>query len=56
MGAFWVIALVIIAVLELNALGLMPWKATPNKGLNVMYDGPGVRNPLIARSVCGSCS
>ncbi|MFM8268183.1 MAG: antitermination protein NusG [Ilumatobacteraceae bacterium] len=48
MGTYWAIALVIIAVLELNALGLMPWKTTPNKGLNVLYDGPGVRNPLIA--------
>jgi uncharacterized membrane protein len=47
-GTFWVIALVIIAVLELNALGLMPWKTEPNKGLNMLYDGPGVRNPLIA--------
>jgi uncharacterized membrane protein len=48
MGAFWAIALIIILVLEVNALGLMPWKTQPNKGLNVLYDGPGVRNPLIA--------
>lgn len=48
MGAFWLISLVIIAVMELNALGMMPWKTAPNKGLNLMYDGPGVRNPLIA--------
>jgi hypothetical protein len=48
MGAFWAIALIIIIVLEVNALGLMPWKTQPNKGLNVLYDGPGVRNPLIA--------
>jgi uncharacterized membrane protein len=47
-GAYWLISLVIIAVLELNALGMMPWKAQPNKGLNMLYDGPGVRNPLIA--------
>jgi len=47
MGAYWLIALVIIAVLELNALGLMPWKTQPNKGLNWLYDGKGVRNPLI---------
>jgi hypothetical protein len=39
---------VIIAVLELNALQLMPWKGQANKGLNLMYDGPGVRNPIIA--------
>ena len=48
MGVFWLIALVIIAVLELNALGMMPWKTQVGKGLNTIYDGPGVRNPLIA--------
>ena len=48
MMAFWIIALVIIVVMELNALGLLPWKTEANKGLNQMYDGPGVRNPLIA--------
>ena len=47
-GTYWLLALIIIAVLEVNALGLMPWKTTPNKGLNVLYDGPGIRNPLIA--------
>lgn len=47
-ATYWIIALVIIAVLELNALGFMPWKTAPNKGLNALYDGPGVRNPLIA--------
>lgn len=47
-GAYWVIALIIIAVLELNALGYMPWKFEANKGLNVIYDGPGVRNPIVA--------
>jgi uncharacterized membrane protein len=48
MGAYWAIALIVIIVLEVNALGFMPWKTQPNKGLNVLYDGPGVRNPLIA--------
>jgi uncharacterized membrane protein len=48
MGAFWAIAIVIIAVMELNALGLLPWKAEANKGLNMMYDGPGVRNVLVS--------
>ena len=48
MGTFWAITLIIIAVLEINALGLMPWKTAPNKGLNVLYDGKGVRNPLSA--------
>jgi uncharacterized membrane protein len=47
-GGFWLITLVLIGVLEANALGLMPWKTQPNKGLNVLYDGPGVRNPLVA--------
>jgi uncharacterized membrane protein len=51
MIAFWIILLVIVAVLEINALGLMPWKTAPNKGLNVLYDGPGVRNPIIAAFV-----
>lgn len=47
-AAFWIIALIVVAVLELNALQLMPWKGEANKGLNVLYDGPGVRNPLIS--------
>jgi uncharacterized membrane protein len=48
MGAYWAIAIIIIVVMELNALGLMPWKTQPNKGLNMMYDGPGVRNVLVS--------
>jgi uncharacterized membrane protein len=44
--AFWIIGLVIIAVLELNALGLMPWKSAPKKGLNILYES--VQNVLIA--------
>ena len=48
LGLYWVIALVIIAVLEVNALGLMPWKTAANKGMNMLYDGKGVRNVLIA--------
>ena len=48
MMTYWIITLVIIAVLELNALGLLPWKTQANKGLNVLYDGKGVRNPIIA--------
>jgi uncharacterized membrane protein len=47
MGAYWAIAIIIIAVMELNALGVLPWKTTPNKGLNAMYDG-GVRNVLVS--------
>ena len=47
-GAFWAISIIVIAILEINALGLMPWKAQPNKGLNMIYDGKGVQNPLIA--------
>ena len=48
LAAYWIITLVIVGVMELNALGLMPWKTGANKGLNKLYDGPGVRNPLIA--------
>ncbi len=48
LATYWIVAMVLIVVLELNALGLLPWKATPNKGLNKLYDGPGVRNTLIA--------
>ena len=47
-GPFWLIVLILIGVLEANALGLMPWKTTPNKGLNVLSDGPGVRNPILS--------
>lgn len=47
-GTFWLITLIIIAVLEINALGLMPWKTEANKGLNKLYDGKGVQNPIIA--------
>jgi len=48
MGTFWAITIIIIIVMELNALGIMPWKTAANKGLNNMYDGPGVRNTLIS--------
>lgn len=47
-AVYWIITLIVIAVLELNALQLLPWKGEANKGLNVIYDGKGVRNPLIA--------
>lgn len=47
-GTFWLLSLLLIAVLEVNCLGLLPWKTQANKGLNILYDGPGVRNPLIA--------
>jgi uncharacterized membrane protein len=48
LGAFWVLTLIVIVAMELNALQLMPWKAQPNKGLNMMYDGPGTRNVLVS--------
>jgi hypothetical protein len=48
MGIFWAVAIVLTVLMELNALGLMPWKTTANKGLNTIYDGKGVKNPLIA--------
>jgi uncharacterized membrane protein len=51
LAAYWIITLVILAVLELNALGLMPWKTEPNKSLNAIYDGPGVRNFLTTAFV-----
>jgi len=47
-AGFWIISLIVIAVLEVNALGMMPWKAKPNEGLNKIYDGKGVQNPVIA--------
>ena len=33
-GAFWAISLILVVVLELNALQLLPWKGQANKGLN----------------------
>ncbi len=47
-AGFLIIALIVVAVLEVNALGMMPWKAQANSGLNKIYDGKGVQNPLIA--------
>jgi uncharacterized membrane protein len=47
-AGFWIVALIVVAVLEVNALGMMPWKAKANAGLNVIYDGKGVQNPLAA--------
>ena len=47
--AFWIIGLIIVAVLEVNALGMMPWKVAPKKGLNMMYDS--VQNVLISAGV-----
>ena len=48
-GGYWAITLIIIAVLEINALGLMPWKAAPKKGLNIIYET--VQNAIIAAFV-----
>lgn len=47
LAVYWTVAMVVIAILELNALGLMPWKTTANKGLNKLYDG-GVKVTLYA--------
>jgi uncharacterized membrane protein len=44
--AFWIVGLVILAILELNALGFMPWKTTAKKGLNIVLES--VQNVLIA--------
>jgi hypothetical protein len=41
--------LVLVAVMELNALGLLPWKTEAKKGLNLMYDT--VRNVIVAAFV-----
>jgi uncharacterized membrane protein len=46
LAAYWIIALVLIAIFELNALGLMPWKAAAGKGLNWCYES--VRNLLVS--------
>ncbi len=46
-GAYWLIALVIIAVLELNCLGMLPWKTEMKKGLNALYDN-GVKGTIIS--------
>ncbi|MFZ4718339.1 MAG: antitermination protein NusG [Ilumatobacteraceae bacterium] len=48
LAIYWIVTLLVVLILELNALGLLPWKTQANKGLNVLYDGPGVRNPLIS--------
>jgi uncharacterized membrane protein len=51
MMAWWLITLVVVGVMEANALGVMPWKTEANKGLNIIYDGPAaqpVRNFVIA--------
>ncbi len=46
LALFWIVFLVIVAVMELNALGLLPWKTEAKKGLNLMYES--VRNVLVA--------
>jgi uncharacterized membrane protein len=43
---YWIVTLIIVAVLEVNALGLMPWKFEPKKGINIIYES--VQNLLIA--------
>jgi hypothetical protein len=50
-GIFWLLTLIVIGVMEANALGVLPWKFEANKGLNLMYDGPAdqpVRNFVVA--------
>ena len=46
-GIYWLLALAVIVVLELNALGMMPWKTEANKGLNLMYDGTKEPLPMV---------
>ncbi len=43
---YWILFVIVIGALELNALGMMPWKAQAKKGINVLYDT--VQNVLIA--------
>ncbi|HNJ98037.1 MAG TPA: urate hydroxylase PuuD [Ilumatobacteraceae bacterium] len=47
LATYWTVTMLLVIVLELNALGLMPWKTTANKGLNKLYDG-GVKVTLYA--------
>lgn len=47
-GLWWGATMLLIGVLEANCLGVAPWKFEPNRGLNRLYDGPGVRNPVLA--------
>jgi uncharacterized membrane protein len=42
---YWIVTLIIVAILELNALGLLPWKFNAKKGLNTIYES--VQNTLI---------
>ena len=48
-GLFLLIGIIIMAVLELNAIGLMPWKKEVGKGLNWMYESH--KNALISGTV-----
>ena len=48
-GLFLLIGILIMAVLELNAIGLMPWKKEVGKGLNWMYESH--KNALISGTV-----
>ena len=48
-AAYWIIALIVIAILELNSLQLMPWKGAVGKGLNWCYES--VQNVLISAFV-----
>ena len=38
-------------MLEVNALGLLPWKFKPDKGLNVLADESRLRNAIISAFV-----
>ena len=48
-GLFLLLGVIILSVLELNALGLMPWKKEVGKGLNWMYESH--KNAIIAGAV-----
>jgi uncharacterized membrane protein len=46
LAIYWIITLIIVAILEVNALGLLPWKFNAKKGINTIYES--VQNALIA--------
>jgi len=46
LAVYWIITVIILGVLEVNALGLLPWKFDVKKGLNTIYES--VQNALVA--------
>jgi uncharacterized membrane protein len=46
LAVYWIVTLLILAILEVNALGVLPWKFEVKKGLNTLYES--VQNTLVA--------